>query len=104
MSFMRKEKDGSALLKIEGAMTVNEAAELRSEMVECLDTYDGLILDLNNVSECDTAGIQLLCSARLTVQSTGKRLLVKSASMSLMDAFSRTGLNPEEILSTTNTE
>ena len=98
MTFKREEKDGCALLRIEGPMTVNEASALCLEMVECFNACDGLILDLNDVSECDTAGIQLLCSARLTAQSRGKRFMVTSASMSSIDTLARAGFDPDAIL------
>ena len=78
-------------------MTINEASALRDEIVECFDTYEGLILDLNGVSEFDVAGIQLLCSARLTAQSTDKRFQVTNASMASIDTLFRAGFDPDEI-------
>ena len=97
MTFKREIKDGCALLKIEGQMTVNDASALRDEMIECFNHCDGLILDLNDVSDCDTAGIQLLCSARLTAQGTGKRFEVTGASMSSIDTLARAGFDPDAI-------
>ncbi len=98
MTLDRKEKDGCALLSIEGPMTVNDAAALRDEMLACFNDYKGLILDLNEVSECDTAGIQLLCAARLTAESTGKSFKVSQASMSSMSTLERAGFDPDAIL------
>ncbi len=102
MSFLRENKDGYALLKIDGPMTVNETASIRDELIECLVTYNGLILDLDAVSECDTAGIQLLCSARLTAKETGKSFSVTSASMSSMNTLVRAGFDPDAILMARN--
>ena len=98
MTFKREEKDGCALLRIEGPMTVNEASALRNEMVECFNACDGLILDLNDSSDCDTAGIQLMCSARLTAQRTGKHFEVTGTSTCLMDTLARAGFDPGTIL------
>ncbi len=98
MIFNREEKDGCALLSIEGPMTVNDAAALRDEMVECFNDYEGLILDLHEVSGCDTAGIQLICSGSLTAESTGKSFKVTRASMVSMSTLERAGFDPDAIL------
>lgn len=98
MTLEHELKDGCALLRIEGPMTVNEASALREEMVGNFDACDGLILDMKNVTECDVAGIQLLCSALLTAKSTGKNFNVAGASMTLRDALARAGLDPDAIL------
>ncbi len=95
MSFIREEKDGCAILNIEGPMTVNEAADLRNEMVACLNDYEGLILDLHEVSACDTAGIQLLCAAKASAESAGKSFGTESASLVLLDTLVRSGFDPD---------
>ncbi len=99
MIFNREEKDGCALLSIQGTMTISDAAALRDEMLECFNDYEGLILDLYDVSGFDTAGIQLLCSARLTAESTGKSFKVTRASVSSMSELERAGFDPDAILS-----
>lgn len=98
MTFTREVKDGCAVLRIEEAITVSEATALRDEMVACLTAYDGLILDLNEVSICDIAGIQLLCSARLSAQDTEKRFHVIGPSEAFADSLARAGFDPGAIL------
>ncbi len=98
MNFSREEKGGCVLLSIEGEMTIADATTLRDEMVACFNYYEGLILDLHEVSECDTAGIQLLCSAGLTAESTGKSFSVTRASISSMSTLERAGFDLEAIL------
>ena len=85
-------------------MTINDTAALHSEMVACFNDYEGLILDLHEVSECDTAGIQLLYSARLTAERTGKTFHVTRASMSSMGTMERAGFDPDTILGSTEIE
>ena len=101
MTFNREEKDGCALLSIEGPMTISDAAGLREEMLACFNDYEGLILDLHDVSDCDTAGIQLLCSARLTAERTGKDFKVSRASMSSMSTLERAGFDTDAVLGAT---
>ncbi len=80
-------------------MTINESAALRDELVECFRSFSGIIIDMDAVSECDAAAMQLLCSARLTAHDIGKRFAVTSASMSSMDAIARAGLDPDVLFS-----
>lgn len=98
----RKEKDGKALLVVEGAMSIYEGETLRDEMVECFGAYDGLFLDLDGVHECDITGVQLLCSAGKTGIEEHKPFSVLKASVPVIEALVRTGLESEKVLNPTN--
>lgn len=96
MELIRQEKDGNILLKIEGAMTIINAAALREELADCFEQYNSLALDLGNVSECDVTGIQILLAARKSSTESGKPFIVCGTSPPLDDTFSRAGLNIQE--------
>ncbi len=98
MSLTRKEEDGCVIVKIEGAISVVEAESIRDELMACLDIYDGLSLDLEGVSAIDTAGLQLLYSARISAQSAGKSFAVSNVSSDVQEAVERAGMKPEEVL------
>jgi len=98
MGFIKQEWEDKILLKAEGAISIYETASLREELLSYLEENNELILDLSGVSECDTAGIQLLCSARITAEQEGLVFDVTGASESVIDAMTRAGLNPAEIL------
>ena len=98
MAIKREEKDGYAVVKVDGPFSVYEASDLRNEFLECFENYKGLILDLEEVSDCDTAGVQLLCSARKTSDSEGKPFTVAKVSDQVINAVTCAGLNPENIL------
>ncbi|MBF0526449.1 MAG: STAS domain-containing protein [Deltaproteobacteria bacterium] len=93
MSFVRQEEDGCARLTIEGPLTIYEAADLHREFIDCFETSNGLILELDQVGDCDIAGLQLLCSAAATAQAAGKVYTVVGASALVKDQMSRAGLN-----------
>ncbi len=97
MDFEKEEKDGQAILKIKGALSIYEAASLREELAACLDQYQGLTIDLNEVSDCDTAGLQLLCSARRTAENAGKAFALTGTPEPVHEALSRVGLDPGTI-------
>lgn len=94
----REERNGCAFVKIEGAFSIYEAASLRKTFLECFDAYEGLILDLNDVTECDTAGIQLLCAARVTAETEGKTFSIEGMSETVVNALISGGLAPEKIV------
>ncbi|MDM8549210.1 STAS domain-containing protein [Desulfobacterales bacterium HSG2] len=98
MGFIKQEREEKTLLKAEGAISIYEAASLREYLLSYLKENNELVLDLSEVSECDTAGVQLLCSARITAEQEGMVFEVTGASGPVIDAMTRAGLNPAEIL------
>jgi anti-anti-sigma factor len=94
----KKKKDGSVLLKVNGAMSIYEVPALRDELLKCLETHKGLFLDLDKVTDCDITGVQLLCSARATAANMDKPFVVATAPPSVIDAVNRAGLDPEDLL------
>jgi len=53
------------MLKISGEMTVYRAAELKTELLAALETCGALLeIDLGEVSELDSAGLQVLMLAK----------------------------------------
>ncbi len=99
----REKKDGKALLIVEGSMSIYEGESLRDEMIECFGAYDGLLLDLDGVDECDITGVQLLCSAGKSGTEENKSFSVLRASGPVIEALVQTGLEVEKLLNPTNT-
>ncbi|MCP4352692.1 MAG: STAS domain-containing protein [Desulfobacterales bacterium] len=98
MVYELETKDEQAILKIDGKITVSEAGFLRDILIECFDGYNGLTLDLQEVDECDAAGIQLICSVHKTAIAKEKPFSVANASKALTETVVRAGLNPEKLL------
>ncbi len=98
MAFTREVKDGNAIVKFDGALTVYEAAAIRDELVECLDAHAGLTIDLSDVNECDVTGAQLLHSAGLTAKAENKSFAIQGATARVKEIISILGLDPEEVL------
>lgn len=72
---MEPEMQGTAdVLKIEGAMTVQRAGELKALLAEALARSDRLALGLAGVTEVDLCGLQLLCSVQRTAAQQHKRV------------------------------
>ena len=85
MPFNREEKNGNAVFHIKGAMTIYEAVSIRDAFIESLEAFDGVILNLEEVTEIDISGIQLIISANKTAQKNNKAFTVSG----LSDAVAR---------------
>ncbi len=68
--------DPRIALALAGELTIQAIAEQRATLAEALDAAPGadLVLDLQAVHGCDSAGVQLLLSAHQTLQRSGRRL------------------------------
>ena len=91
MEFFKDEKDQQITLQLNGSLTYNNLDDLKEAFVTSFDVHSEIILDLNNITECDTAGIQLLWSARKTAEDKNKNFSIKNASESVKDAALRIG-------------
>lgn len=82
-----------ALLRLDGEMTIAQAAALRDQLLAVLDTApDGLGLDLGDVEAFDSAGLQLLLATRNSLAERGLGLSLRAASAPVADALRVYGL------------
>ena len=74
-------------------MTIAYAAELRETLLDAATAADGdLLLDLAGVSDFDSSGVQLLLSARRSLQAQGHALRLVACSAAVRDALHTFGL------------
>ena len=95
MELIREEKNDAAFLKIVGDMSIYHATSLRDGLLEQLSQFEEVTLDLTEVDNCDTAGVQLLLAARISAAETGKPFTISGISDSVQEALSRAGITPE---------
>ncbi|ACT51950.1 MULTISPECIES: lipid asymmetry maintenance protein MlaB [Methylovorus] len=77
---------------IEGEMTIFEAAEYHAALLPPVTQCHTLELDLTNVTEIDTSGLQLLVSAKLRSQQTGSTLSITGHSETVQQVLDATDL------------
>jgi anti-anti-sigma factor len=82
-----KDQSGSAL-HISGNLSVETAEELRAALLDVLAAASDVSLDLSAVEACDTAALQVFCSACKTAGARGKTLEL----VGMPDAVVRTAL------------
>jgi anti-anti-sigma factor len=62
----RSDKPDAGILIVNGEMTIQNAGEIRSALLEAFAGVEVLSLDMTDVTEIDLAGLQLLCAAHRT--------------------------------------
>ena len=98
MTFIQQDKKGKNPIKIEGPLSIYEVTTLKDELISCLETFDEIVIDLSGVTDCDIAGVQLLCAVRKTVDKRNQNIRIEKASAPIVNAFNNAGVNPGDIL------
>lgn len=80
-------------LTIEGSLTIYDVKVLKEKAMEVLGESDVIELNLDNVSECDTAGIQLLYSLKKSAGEAEKKLIICNPPQSVEKALKRAGMS-----------
>nr|WP_319493399.1 STAS domain-containing protein [uncultured Desulfobacter sp.] len=88
--------DGNLMMKIEGALSAYEVGELKEHLLTTISNYQSIVLDINDVTECDTLGIQLLLSACKTAEKLKKIFKITGDSQPIQDAIIGMGLEAED--------
>jgi anti-sigma B factor antagonist len=83
--------DTPTVLALEGDLTIHHAAELKNRLLAAL-AAGTRCLDLRDVDECDSAGVQLLLAARRSAQASGRPLTLAPVSEPMREVLQRYGL------------
>ena len=75
------------VVRLEGELTIYRAAELRAELQEALAEGADVDLDLANVSEIDSAGVQLLMLSRREAIRAGREWRLTATSPAVDETF-----------------
>lgn len=78
--------------RLEGTLDIYSAERLQVTLMDCLAANDTVVLDLGGVETCDTAGIQLLLSARTTAAEHHKTLQFCAVPEAVATCCQRLGL------------
>jgi anti-anti-sigma factor len=89
----RKAKAVVDALQIDGDMTIYQAEELKQKLLTTLAASGAsLTVDLQNVGEIDSAGIQLLIAAKHAAAAIGKSLVLTARSQAVTEVLELFGL------------
>lgn len=79
-------------IQAEGSMTIYEAAQLKPLLLEALQKHQHIEVDLSEVNEMDTAGMQLLLLLKRTAGRTRKSVSLVAHSPATLDVIDRYNL------------
>ena len=84
--------DNGCKVRIAGEMTIYTAAEMKAPLLAPLQDCAELEVDLAQVSEIDTAGLQLLVLAKRESLKQGRRLRLVGHSDAVMEVLDMCGM------------
>ena len=87
-----KELNQTYQAHIDGAMTIYNATEIGSKLFPALQESRDLVINLANVSEIDSAGVQLLMLAKKERATNELTLNLTEHSDAVLDVFDLMGL------------
>lgn len=82
----------SVTILAEGSMSIYDAAKLKTALMNILQKYQQLEIDLSSVDEMDTAGLQLLLLLKRSAVQSGKNVSLVAHSPASLDVIDRYNL------------
>ncbi len=86
-------QDKCEIFAIKGDITINTVIDLKDKVIPLFKTERSIILDVTEVSTCDTAGFQLLSSICKTAKKANKEIEFKGISDNLKKEAEGIGVN-----------
>src|SRR5262245_54389765 len=88
----RRKTRKARVLALEGVCNIQQAAELKTRLVDALEKGSDLVIDGSAVEEVDTAVVQLLIAATAAARTRGRSLRWQSPSAALRRCAETIGL------------
>jgi anti-anti-sigma factor len=83
-----------AHVHVSGELTIYNVVRMRQQLATAVGPEDSLSIDLGEVAEIDTAGIQLLMTMKRERECAGLEFILSNHSESVLSAFEHLGLLP----------
>ena len=84
-------------IEIKDSLTKFDVVEYREQLTKWLNDDEAIVLKLEFVKECDTAGLQMLFSLKKSVENTNNAFSIKSASEAVKDTAQKLGMDLNEL-------
>ena len=96
MNLITETVAATGVLRLAGALDIYAADRLHEALQERFGAGGELVIDLGGIESCDTAGLQLLLSARRTATAGARSLRFDSTPAAVRSCGQRLGL-PDEL-------
>jgi anti-anti-sigma factor len=90
-----KKKSAVTRIAIEGELTIYAAAEIKEKIASAFQSEQPLEIDLSQIGEMDTAGLQLLLLAKREGIARNRQVTFTPPSQAVLDALQLCGLSTE---------
>lgn len=84
-------RDTVGEVKLIGRLDTNTAADAEASMIEVVNRFDNLILNLEELEFVSSAGLRALKRAHIAMRRKGGSLAVKGVNKPVMEVFQITG-------------
>ena len=86
-----------SVLALAGELTIMTAADRKTELLTAVSRRKSVELDLSEITELDTAGLQVLLLARREAAEVGKSFTLVSPSPAVLEALEICWLSPSSL-------
>ena len=97
MKFTTRQSDDGGTIRLAGELDIYGAAELRETLESHVWNTSSVALDLSDVTACDPAAVQLICSARRSAEAANKPFRIVQLSAPVALACTALGLTSEQL-------
>ena len=94
----RKKQPPKKNIEIDASLSIFNAAVIHEKIKDAYNKYDSIEIDLKDITDCDTAGIQLLCSLKKSCIDAGKEFTLTNPSDAVTAALERMSMSWEHFL------
>lgn len=91
MTGKEKMEEEEGKIKLTGTLSIYEVADVHENLLGIFEGDKPVEIDLGEITYCDTAGIQLLISAKKTVEKKGNPFIISSISRAVREAAEDAG-------------
>lgn len=93
----RKKKVKNKSMEMGTSLSIFNAKELHDQLTGIFGDADRIEIDLKKITDCDTAGIQLLYSLKKSCLESGKDISLTNPSDAVKDALNRMSVSWETL-------
>ena len=86
------------ILKLNGSISINDAAEFWNVLSDSLNRTAELEIDLTDALDCDLSVVQVLYAAKKTAEEMNRRISITNMPPAILNMLIYTGFNPSETL------
>ena len=95
---MRKKQDNKGNIRIDTSLSIFNAAAIHEKIMQAYKKHDMIEIDLKDITDCDTAGIQLLYSLKKSCIDTGKIFSLINPSDAVTETLERMSMSFDHLI------